>query len=217
MKHFPTHRKNAMTLWKLLLAVSVLLANVSQAQTNVASNSSTEQTKSANMNNPAGSATPVANTTATVISNPASANSIKALMELAHTKELLGSVQTQIDAMMIKVMHEASKDSQLTKQKQAALDAFRGKIIAIEKEELSWESMEAMMVQIYQRTLTQDDIDGITVFYKSPAGQAFIKKMPAMMQDTMQIMQVKMQAMASKIKQAQVELDQQMKQSDAAK
>ncbi|RYD75034.1 MAG: DUF2059 domain-containing protein, partial [Verrucomicrobiaceae bacterium] len=41
----------------------------------------------------------------------------------------------------------------------------------------------------YQKSFTQEELDGIIAFYKTPAGVALVKKMPVVMQQTMIAMQ----------------------------
>jgi hypothetical protein len=59
--------------------------------------------------------------------------------------------------------------------------------------------------QIYQESFTQEEIDGLIAFYESPAGVAFVEKMPFAMQKSMSIMQSRMAPMMEKIKAAMKE------------
>ena len=45
--------------------------------------------------------------------------------------------------------------------------------------------MEPMYLRIYRKSLSQSDVDGMIAFYKTPAGQAVINKMPLILQNTM--------------------------------
>ncbi len=47
--------------------------------------------------------------------------------------------------------------------------------------------MKPMIVKIYAETFTEEEIDGILSFYKSPAGQAMVQKMPQLMQRSMAV------------------------------
>jgi len=126
--------------------------------------------------------------------------SIRELLQATQSKELLQSVQSQTDNMTAAMMRDAANGAKVDEEKQKALDKFRDKIIAIQNEELSWEKMEPMLISIYSSSLTQEDVDGITAFYQSPAGKAYVQKIPAIMQQTMTQMQAKLKPMAEKIK-----------------
>jgi uncharacterized protein len=56
-----------------------------------------------------------------------------------------------------------------------------------------------MYVRTYRASLTQDELDGMLKFYRSSAGQAFIKKMPLIMQNVMTEMQGMIKPMQQKL------------------
>jgi hypothetical protein len=74
------------------------------------------------------------------------------------------------------------------------------------REELSWEFMESMMMEVYTKTFSQDEVDGMLAFYASPAGRSVITKMPIAMQHSMQVMQQRMTIMIPKLQQMQKEM-----------
>jgi len=57
------------------------------------------------------------------------------------------------------------------------------------------------MEEIYRKSFSQSEIDGMLKFYKTPAGKAVIAKMPVVMQNTMQVMQGEMAEMVPKMQQ----------------
>ena len=132
--------------------------------------------------------------------------SIKELFAVAHTEEMMSSIQTQVNSLTNNIIQDALKGEQISPEKQKALDKFKEKLEDIRNQELSWAGMEPMMISIYADSLSQEDVDGIINFYKSPAGQAFIQKMPVMIQQSMLQMQAKIKPLMEKIKQAQQEL-----------
>ena len=70
------------------------------------------------------------------------------------------------------------------------------------REEMTWDKLRPLYVQIYQESFTQEEIDGLIAFYESPAGVAFVEKMPFVMQKSMSIMQSRMAPMMEKMKAA---------------
>jgi hypothetical protein len=68
-----------------------------------------------------------------------------------------------------------------------------------------------MYVRVYQKTFTQQEIDGMLAFYKTPAGQAVISKMPAAMQNTMNEMQQLMGPVMQKMQRLQQDVVAEMK------
>lgn len=71
----------------------------------------------------------------------------------------------------------------------AKAKARQEKTFALIFGEMTGSKMKAEMTQIYAETFTPDEIKGITVFYKSPAGQAFLDKQPILMQKSIAMSQ----------------------------
>jgi hypothetical protein len=76
---------------------------------------------------------------------------------------------------------------------------------AMLREEMTWDKLRPLYVQIYQESFTQEEIDRPIAFYESPAGVAFVEKMPFVMQKSMSIMQSRMAPMMEKMKAAMKE------------
>ena len=54
-------------------------------------------------------------------------------------------------------------------------------------------------MQLYRDTFEQEEVDGLLVFYASPAGQAYVNKMPVVMQKSMALSQSLMQSIIPKM------------------
>jgi len=65
--------------------------------------------------------------------------------------------------------------------------------------ELSWDKMKEDYITLYADTFTEEELKGIIAFYKSPAGQAFIKKQPELMKRSMEMSQKAMLQIMPKI------------------
>lgn len=143
-----------------------------------------------------------------------SPESLQKLFEVTEVRSMLPKIQQQADSMMKNLMQEITAKESFTPDQQKALEAFREKISTIEKEELSWEAIEPRLSEIYANALSQEDVDGIIAFYESAAGRAYIKKMPAIMGQSMRVMQKMMVSMMEKIEAAGRELNQELDQLD---
>jgi len=49
--------------------------------------------------------------------------------------------------------------------------------------------MDPVLVEIYSNSLSQEDIDGISAFYRSPAGKSYVNKLPVIMQQSTNALQ----------------------------
>ena len=54
--------------------------------------------------------------------------------------------------------------------------AFDQKVAQILSDQLSWDKLRPQFVKLYADTFTEEELDGILAFYKSPLGQAWIAK-----------------------------------------
>ncbi|MFZ6770127.1 DUF2059 domain-containing protein [Undibacterium sp. Di26W] len=136
--------------------------------------------------------------------------SVKELLIATNTQQMLSAVEAQVDGLMKGMMQKVTKDKPLSEEHQKALDKFREKVIAIRKQEMSWDKLEPIFIEIYSKSLSQEDVDGITAFYKSPAGKSYVSKMPAMMQQSMASMQKLMTPMMEKMMQAGKEMQEEL-------
>jgi hypothetical protein len=133
------------------------------------------------------------------------------------SRKLVDGVMGQIDANMQASMKQALAGQELTAKQQEVADQMRAKMVGVFKDEMKWETLEPMMVDIYQKSFSQQEVDGMIKFYKSKAGHAVIVKMPVVMQNTMQIVQQKMGSLMPKIIQLQQDAIAQVKAAEDKK
>ncbi len=141
---------------------------------------------------------------------PPSEASVKELLTLTQVSKLMDSMSPQIDAMMQNGVREALKGQTLTPETQAKFDRNRSEALSSLKDELSWSKLEPIYLRTYQKTFTQDEINGMIAFYKTPTGQAMINKMPGTLQTTMTEIQSAMAPTMQKLQRMQQEFLQQV-------
>jgi hypothetical protein len=66
--------------------------------------------------------------------------------------------------------------------------------------------MRPIYVTIYKESLERSDVDAMIAFYKTPAGQAVLAKLPAILQRSMSVAQARLQAVIPKLKGAMEEV-----------
>jgi hypothetical protein len=127
--------------------------------------------------------------------------SLRELLEITHAKRLLEAVPGQIDSMMTTTVKSLLQGRTLSAQEQKSVDAMRAKVATLTAEQLSWEVMEPQYLRIYRDSFSQSEIDGMLAFYKSPAGQAVVEKLPLLQQNIMSNMQQRMAVLLPQIQQ----------------
>jgi len=111
-------------------------------------------------------------------------------------KAMPQAVQQQLKSEEQSVQSTMPGDSTLTPEQKAALDKVTAKYMDAAFKLYPVEEMVDDLVAVYQRHLTREDVEAITVFYKSPAGQHLLENQPAMMKEMMPETTKKMQERA---------------------
>jgi hypothetical protein len=142
---------------------------------------------------------------------PPSEASIKQLLEVAQARKLVDSIMGQMDNLMAQTMAQATKGQTVPPKVQKEIDQGRSEMLAMMKDLLDWSKLEPLYVRVYQKSFSQQEVDGMIAFYKTPAGQAVIGKMPAVMQNTMDEMQQMMAPVMQKIQKTQQDVAAEMK------
>jgi hypothetical protein len=138
---------------------------------------------------------------------PAGDASLRELLVVTHAHDLLDGVLGQADTTIQNSVTQAMAGKSLTPAQQRIVDDDRHQMVDMLKESLSWDTMEPLYLDAYRRSFSQSDVDGMLVFYKSPAGQAVIGKLPTVMQFVMQIMHDRMAVIMPQIQQIQQDMD----------
>ena len=131
------------------------------------------------------------------------ADSVRELLAASQSSRMLDMMKSQMDSAMQAGMRQGLGDAKLTPEQQQIVDDMRRKFVAVMTDEIAWDKLEPLVVDIYSKMFTQHEIDGVTAFYRSEAGAAFVAKMPAAMEEMMQRMQAHMATVVPKLKQIQ--------------
>ena len=137
--------------------------------------------------------------------------SVKQLLEVAQARKLIDSVMSQMDTLMLQTIQQVTQGKEVSPKIQKEIDKQQAEVTGLMKELLDWSKLEPMYVRIYQKTFSQTEVDGMIAFYKTPAGQAVIAKMPAAMQNTMDEMQQMMLPVMQKMQRMQQDVATEMK------
>jgi len=122
-------------------------------------------------------------------------------LQVSHTEQMLSQVMSmtlnQTKSGMMRQMLGATQTPDQTK----ASEELQDKLGAILNNVFSWEKLRPIFVKAYADAFTEQELDGIIGFYKSPAGQAMIAKTPALMTKTNELVQQQMAAAMPEIQQ----------------
>ncbi len=128
-----------------------------------------------------------------------SEKSIQELMRVTNAQKMLDDMMVQVDVIMKSAMQQALKDQDITAKQQEQIDEMLGKLTTVFREEMTWETLEPLFLKVYGDSFTQQELDGMLAFYRTPVGQAVIKKMPLVVKNTMTEMQKRMGPLLEKL------------------
>ena len=124
---------------------------------------------------------------------------IEEMLKVMRVEKTMEAAMAQVKKMVPQMTASMAAQSKLSAEDAAKTTAMQEKLFALIEQEMSWKNIKPEMVQIYGESLTVQEVKGITDFYKSPAGQAFLDKQPVIMQKTMAWQQRMMGSLMPKI------------------
>jgi uncharacterized protein len=129
--------------------------------------------------------------------------SVEELMMLMDMDSILDTMYSHLE----QAAPDMAKGFGVDPSEQESFDRFMTRYINLMKEEMNWDKMKGPMIEVYQKNLTEKEVQDMLVFYKSESGQSMIKKMPAITKDSMVVSQSllkdfypKLQALAEQFK-----------------
>ena len=114
----------------------------------------------------------------------------------------LEAVQQAMGPMMRRAVDQLTQKREMDARERARVARVMEKTLAVMREQLAWDQMKPQMMQIYGESFEADEVDGLIAFYESPAGRAFVAKMPVVMQKSMALSQARMQSMMQAMEKA---------------
>jgi hypothetical protein len=117
------------------------------------------------------------------------------LFEVMRLKEQMQSMRQMVPAMVQQQITSAMKQTEaelpsgtkLTPEQREGMQTVMSKYVGKAMDLYPADEMIADMGSIYQRHLSKDDVDGLIVFYSSPAGQHLLNAQPVIAQEYMPI------------------------------
>lgn len=140
---------------------------------------------------------------------------VEELLQLTHMDHLMSQMIDQMTARMKASADQQAANMNFTPEQKTIYDDYQQKLNQLLAGYLNWDKMKPVMVQVYSDTYTDDELNGILNFYRSPAGQAMVAKSPQLMTKTMSAMMQQMGTLQPQVQQLSKEFAEKMQQSSA--
>lgn len=130
------------------------------------------------------------------VSKRAKVEELFTVMKLSEmTERMTAAVRQQIDT----ALRSTPGMQQITPAQKQLLADYENRSMALANASVGWKALEPEMIDLYASTYTEQEIDGILAFYKSPVGQALLAKTPELTTKSLQITQTKLVALQPKM------------------
>lgn len=141
--------------------------------------------------------------------------SVDELMQLMGVDAMVDTMYEQMEGML----QGMSEQMGVQPDEKEIFNSYNSKMVALMRKEMSWEKMKGPMTDIYVNNFSEEEIQGMLTFYKSKVGKATLEKLPAVMQQSMQVSQGMVQSIMPEIqrisKELQAELEKHRKEKSA--
>jgi hypothetical protein len=111
--------------------------------------------------------------------NPAPTAAPLSASQRAAVADLFAALKLQQE---VQSMPESMIDGEIARN--PGMAPFRDLMVAWLKKYMTWPAMEPQLTQLYASNFTEEELKTMAAFYRSPAGQKAVQKMPEMMQRT---------------------------------
>lgn len=142
---------------------------------------------------------------------PASEASVRELLQVTDVRAMMRSMEDQVRATVGQSMQHAVQGQALNDAQRAILDRTGKQMVDVMLEQMRYDVMEPEYIRLYTESFSQADVDGMLAFYRSPAGQSMLKKMPGLMKNSMVLIQQRMQLLMPQIQKLQSEMIEQLR------
>jgi hypothetical protein len=154
---------------------------------------------------------------APAFANPPSDASLEELFRVTNAGNMFAAIGKQMDTMIQSSVRQAGDGQPMTPERQEIIDRMVQRMSDVAKQTVSWESLKPTLARAYQETFSQEDVDAMLKFYKSPAGQNMLQKTPLMMQNVMTEMQTIIRPMQDKMREIAQQARDELKQLKSSK
>lgn len=103
---------------------------------------------------------------------------VQEMLELLHIDRTMDQLMNMMEQQAVAATNAKLSTQGASADQKARVDAFQKQLFDFIASQIGWKGMQTEYVDMYSQTFTEDEIDGMLAFYKSPAGVAIIAKTP---------------------------------------
>lgn len=136
--------------------------------------------------------------TAIADSKPSDA-SLEELLSITEAHKIVDNMLPQMETMIITSARQSLAGKTPDAEQRDLIEKVVAKTTALVRQEITYQQMKPLFMKSYRDNFTQEEITEFLKFYKTKAGQAYLKKMPAVTQAANIDMQIKLTSLLPRI------------------
>jgi uncharacterized protein len=123
------------------------------------------------------------------------------ILALMRMEETTNRLEQEQEAHLRATAEQELAGAKLDPDQRKSFEELQRKLIHL-RETTTWKAMEPKFVKLYSDAYSEEEIDAILLFYRSPAGRAMLAKAADLTEKSIAISQRSMAAVAPKIQEA---------------
>ena len=120
---------------------------------------------------------------------------VEDLFLLTKTSKMMDSVKIQTK----KILFQQLREQDIPEAKKPIFNKYMSKMIELITNTVNWDKIKPQMTDLYVSNFSENEINNMLAFYRSPTGKKFVEKMPVIMQKSMEIGQKQSRTMIPKL------------------
>ena len=120
---------------------------------------------------------------------------VEDLFLLTKTSKMMDSVKIQTK----KILFQQLREQDIPEAKKPIFNKYMSKMIELITNTVNWDKIKPQMTDLYVSNFSENEINDMLAFYRSPTGKKFVEKMPVIMQKSMEIGQKQSRTMIPKL------------------
>lgn len=114
------------------------------------------------------------------------------LFTLLHMDQMMDQLTTSVMKQVETMTQSMPGADNATPEQKKLLADFQQRVLDLVTKRLGWKALEPDFITLYATTYTEEELDGIIGFYKSPIGQKMLQKTPELMTKSTELTQQRM-------------------------
>jgi len=125
--------------------------------------------------------------------------SIHDLFEVMHIDSTMQTLMQTVKSSVIPMTRQMIGPT-VPDTLKAQVSDLQDQLFVLIEQEMGWKTMEPAYIEIYARNFTEEQIDDLIAFYKTPTGQVMLAKTPDIARESMQAGIAKMTTLQPEIR-----------------